>query len=246
MRLYKLLVLFIILGFSRVAFSSPAEFEPKRAGLFSKVFLASQQSLEDYFSSQISDEQALKLIRLLIAQKKWQAAAYLIQPLARKGNMAAQSQLGIMYLYGEGVPQNDELAFWWLNEAADKGSIKGINNLAQFYVNGRLVKKSIPHAIKLLEKTANSDSVLAMTFLGWIYQNQLNEPQNALKWYEKASEKGDLQGRFLLAELYEQGYGAGKTQQENRNKAIDLYRQLAQQKGEYANRARVKLEKLMQ
>ena len=43
------------------------------------------------------------------------------RPLAEQGNATAQSNLGVMYRDGRGVPQNDVQARFWLRKAADQG-----------------------------------------------------------------------------------------------------------------------------
>jgi len=48
------------------------------------------------------------------ALKEW-------RPLAEQGIARAQSNLGSMYEYGEGVPQDDVQAHMWLNLAAEQG-----------------------------------------------------------------------------------------------------------------------------
>ncbi len=48
------------------------------------------------------------------ALKEW-------RPLAEQGIARAQSNLGSMYEYGEGVPQDDVQARMWLNLAAAQG-----------------------------------------------------------------------------------------------------------------------------
>ncbi len=49
------------------------------------------------------------------ALKEW-------RPLAEQGIAKAQSSLGLMYEYGEGVPQDDVQAYMWLSLAAAQGN----------------------------------------------------------------------------------------------------------------------------
>lgn len=44
-----------------------------------------------------------------------------LQNKAEKGNTNAQFELGMMYLDGEGVDEDEEIAMEWIWEAADKG-----------------------------------------------------------------------------------------------------------------------------
>ena len=43
------------------------------------------------------------------------------RPLAEQGNAFAQSNLGVMYKYGQGVPQNYKTAIKWFRLAAKQG-----------------------------------------------------------------------------------------------------------------------------
>ena len=49
-------------------------------------------------------------------------AARLYRKAAEQGNALAQSELGVVYFNGRGVPQDYVLAYMWLNLAAAQGS----------------------------------------------------------------------------------------------------------------------------
>ena len=51
------------------------------------------------------------------------------RPLANEGNADAQASLGMMYLKGQGVAQDDAQAVAWLHKAADNGHAGAQNNL---------------------------------------------------------------------------------------------------------------------
>ena len=46
------------------------------------------------------------------------------KPFAEQGNASAQSNLGLMYFFGHGVPADYVLAYMWLNIAASSGESK--------------------------------------------------------------------------------------------------------------------------
>ena len=109
--------------------------------------------------------------------------------LSLEGNLQAQSNLGMLYNLGRGVDENKELAYWWFSEAAERGSIKAINNLAVMYFNGNnYVKQDTAQAIKLFETSATKDPD-AMLTLGEIYTNQ-KEFTKAFEWFQKSRECG--------------------------------------------------------
>ena len=55
-------------------------------------------------------------------------ALLLLRPLAEQGNIWAQSNLGVMYAVGEGVPQDFVSAHMWFSLAATRGAKKAQEN----------------------------------------------------------------------------------------------------------------------
>jgi len=66
---------------------------------------------------------------------------------AEQGAAIAQFKLGKMYATGEGVPQNLEYAYMWINFA----DIQGLGDSAKAYKN-ELAKKMTPAQIESAEK----------------------------------------------------------------------------------------------
>ncbi len=54
-------------------------------------------------------------------QEDYHQAFKTLEPLAVKGHADAQYAVGYMYYYGYGTPQNDQLAFKWMQSAAAQG-----------------------------------------------------------------------------------------------------------------------------
>ena len=55
---------------------------------------------------------------------------------AEQGDASAQTNLGLMYEQGDGVPQDDAEAAKWYRLAAEKGEARAQNNLAGMYYDG--------------------------------------------------------------------------------------------------------------
>lgn len=55
---------------------------------------------------------------------------------AKLGNMYAQYDLGLMYLFGQGVTKDPEHAFWWIERSAEQGYPMAQKTLIQMYING--------------------------------------------------------------------------------------------------------------
>lgn len=60
-----------------------------------------------------------------------------LQAKAEGGDSSAQVRLGKAYLDGNGVPQNDALAFKWFRKAADQGDAAAENELGIIYRMGK-------------------------------------------------------------------------------------------------------------
>ena len=58
------------------------------------------------------------------------------RPLAEDGHPKAQYQLGVMYYYGEGVPQDYNKAAEWYERAAEGGDADAQFNLGLMYAHG--------------------------------------------------------------------------------------------------------------
>jgi TPR repeat protein len=63
------------------------------------------------------------------------AALRLWRPLADQGDAAAQYNLGLMYVDGHGVAQDDAAAVSWFRKAADQGYADAQYNLGLMYAN---------------------------------------------------------------------------------------------------------------
>jgi len=59
----------------------------------------------------------------------------------RGGDAYAQNNLGYMYEYGEGMPQDYQKALRWYRLAADQGEATAQNHLGEMYHDGKGVQK---------------------------------------------------------------------------------------------------------
>ena len=79
----------------------------------------------------------------LVAAKAgdFQKAFRLWKPLAEQGDARAQRNLGLMYEYGDGVPEDDVKAVYWFRKAAEQGAAIAQTKLGLMYANGDGVPK---------------------------------------------------------------------------------------------------------
>ena len=68
--------------------------------------------------------------------------------VAIRGNVQAQTLLGIMYNKGEGIEHNEAEAARWYRKAADKGDARAQYNLAVLYLTGAELQQDPGEAAK--------------------------------------------------------------------------------------------------
>ena len=65
---------------------------------------------------------------------------------AEQGNVTAQSNLGLMYAKGDGVPRDYKTAVKWYRLAAEQGDVSAQFNLGLMYAKGRGVPQNDMYA----------------------------------------------------------------------------------------------------
>lgn len=121
--------------------------------------------------------------------QEYAKAAALWEPLAQKGDPAAQYYLGTLYGEGKGVTQNDATAFMWFKRAADQGNAAAQYNVGASYAAGTGVDKSDADAAKWFRRAADQGMPFAQLNLGLLYASGHGVAQDnveALKWLEIA------------------------------------------------------------
>lgn len=114
-------------------------------------------------------------------------------PLAEEGYAKAQVNLGMMYAYGRGVPQNDVEAVEWFRRAADQGDAFAQHNLGVFYDNGRGVALDRAEAVRWFREAADQGLADAQYDLGRMYAEGRGVPQDRVRaymWLSLSAEQG--------------------------------------------------------
>jgi TPR repeat protein len=129
-------------------------------------------------------------------------------PLAKNGNISAQSQIGALYENGHGVKKNNEQAVKWYRKAAEQGLNHAQFNLGWMYANGKGLIEDYKEAVKWYKKSATQGNILAQYNLGTLYDKDIIlDPQKAVDWYEKAAHQGSPEAQYYLALHYILGTG---------------------------------------
>ena len=136
-------------------------------------------------------------------------AADIWHPLAQQGHAKAQYQLGKMYDFAEGIPQDDAEAVKWYRRAAEQGHATAQVLLAIMYYQGRGVLQDYAEAAKWYRRAAEQGNDGAQLFLGMMYQEGHGVPQDYAKaviWYRRAAEQGKAGAQNNIGYMYNNGY----------------------------------------
>ena len=128
-------------------------------------------------------------------------ALYEFRPLAEQGVADAQFNLGVMYTFGFGVPQDYAEAMKWYRLAAQQGQASAQNNLALMYENGYGVPQDYAKAVKWYRLAAEQGVVQAQFNLGVAYAKGQGIPPDfvqAHKWFNLAALHGDGSAAHIL------------------------------------------------
>jgi tetratricopeptide (TPR) repeat protein len=89
--------------------------------------------------------------------------------MARKGYAPAQFKLGLIYVNGNGVPQDYREALKWYRKAADQGNAAAQRNLGVMFGEGLGVPQDYAEALKWFRRAAEQNDAAAQTNLGVMY-----------------------------------------------------------------------------
>jgi TPR repeat protein len=156
-------------------------------------------------------------------------AIRLLRPLADRGNATAQVSLGLLYLNGQGVLNDDVEAIRLFELAARQGDAWGQNNLGRMYMDGRGVVQNDGEAVRLLRLAARQGNVEARVSLGYMYEKGrgvANDDAEAARLYQLAVNQGSLAAQNNLGLMYWRGRGVPQNDAE----ALRLFK-LAGDKG---------------
>ena len=125
-----------------------------------------------------------------------------LRVLAEKGDAAAQTTLGLRYMLGDGVPQDDAEAVRWFRLAAEQEHADAQMGLAGAYQEGRDVPQDNAEALRWGRLAANQDDEILpgeLFGLGLNYENgTFGLPQNdaeAARSYRLAAERGYVEAQ---------------------------------------------------
>jgi TPR repeat protein len=140
--------------------------------------------------------------------------------LAEKGDVSAQMRLGFFYESGVGLKRDWVESAKWFSKAAEAGDESAVSVLSFLgrYWRHREGASAPPIINELIEKAANSGFAVAQFSLGMMnypigdpsFDAAKGNPAQALVWYRRAAEQGDIGAQVALGLAYAQGIGVAQ------------------------------------
>ena len=147
---------------------------------------------------------AYQLARAYHKANRFKDAAVWYQKAMDQNSPFAEAGLALLYLYGQGVPQDYSKAATMFRDAADKGVLGAQNVMGILYSNGWGVPQDEAQALVWYRKAAEGNAPNAEINLGIAYENGLGVEKNldqAAMWYRKAADQGVNAAKKLLEDL---------------------------------------------
>ncbi len=140
-----------------------------------------------------------------IERQDYAGAHALLMPLAKAGNAEAQFQLGRLYHYGRGVPEDDVAALGWFERAARQGSAQAQYELGNMYAFGFGIAPGDPDADRKAAKwyfeaarQGHPDAQYSLGILFLTGKGVRPSHEEALKWMRRAAAQGHRDASLYL------------------------------------------------
>ncbi|MFZ6875173.1 tetratricopeptide repeat protein [Undibacterium sp. Di27W] len=129
---------------------------------------------------------------------------------AAKGNADAQFNLGLMFLNGEGVPQDYKQALRWFEQSASKDNVRAQVNIGRMYAKGKGMLSNHGVAATWFKKAADQGYADAQYSLGILYVTGTGvgrDYNKARTLFQQAANQSNASAQYQLGLLYLKGRG---------------------------------------
>lgn len=174
--------------------------------IFSLLFVSACNDKEDVKS-------LLKQADALYNEKSYVEARKLWDKAADLGSGEAEYKLSKLYALGQGVDENTELYFEYLEKSANKDELEALKTLGEEYYAGRVITRDYGKAFPLLKKAAIRGDIESQVQLGRMYEygdGVEKDLEKALEWYKKAANENDSSALLEIGRMYRDGHGVKK------------------------------------
>jgi len=145
--------------------------------------------------------------------KNYKLAMARLTPFAESGDAKAQSYLGNMYEYGDGVQRDYREALRWFLMAAEQGDAHSQAHAGYLYEQGLGVARDEKISAEWYAKAADQGFAWAQMSLGLLYAHGRGVPQDytkAIFWLRNAADRNERRAQYNLGWAYESGTGVPK------------------------------------
>ncbi|WP_281016844.1 MULTISPECIES: tetratricopeptide repeat protein [unclassified Minwuia] len=132
------------------------------------------------------------------------AAADIWREDAAAGDAAAQRNLGLLYLNGQGVPKNEAAAAEWFRRSSDQGFPRASANLGEMYLRGVGVPRDPERAVTFFQRAAEAGLAEAQYNLAILTEAGFGvkkDTELARRWFERAAAGGHAPARERLRQM---------------------------------------------
>lgn len=159
------------------------------------------------------DRRSLLLVAFLAALPSpatGQNRASMYRQACDSGDMGGCVNLGFIYQFGQGIPEDLDGAGSLYERGCDGGAMLGCVNLGLMYAVGRGVSQDLARAVVFFEQACDGEELEGCANLGYLYANGLGvnlDPTRALSLNQRACDGGEMQGCVNLGDMYKNGLG---------------------------------------
>lgn len=140
----------------------------------------------------------------------------------------ALHQVGVYHILGWGTEQDGDLGVWYLERAAEQGSVGSQYTLGYLYYIGDPVDQDYKKAASFLKQASGEGLAPAEYLLGTMYENGQGVVQSdevAVEYFRSAADLGVEKAKLKLASAI----AFGKGTESDPEKAVGLFLELAEQ-----------------
>lgn len=142
---------------------------------------------------------------MLALNKPVEAIPYL-EEAAKNGRPECVEELAFIYLDGRGVQQQTEKGLQLLKASAEKKDANATRLLGNIYYDGEYVEKDLKKAFNMYKTAAGlADASAQNSYAEMLLKGEgIDSPDvgYAIKWFEAAAEKGNIDALKNLGEIY--------------------------------------------
>jgi hypothetical protein len=148
------------------------------------------------------------------ARKDYKTAAQDFTLAASQGDDVARAQLGFMFAYGIGGPQDTTQALYWITLGTEHNNPQADVVMGRLYADGRLVKQDWDKAFQFYSRAADQGFAIGQTGAGEIYQHGAGSIKQdfaaAMKNFTLAASQNEAEAEYDLGFMYYSGEGVTK------------------------------------